>query len=1223
MGLSNDLISQFAKITKVSKDTKRETTAYGTMVDYNGSTYVRLDGSDLLTPVVTTVDTKPGERVVVLLKNHTATVTGNISSPAARTETVNVIKENISEVNELFSDVVFTEDLLAQDARISKLEAADVTINDTLTVAQANISQLEADKATITGELTAIKASIADLEVNGIDAETIKATYATIENLNAANSKISDLEASKATVTALDAAVARIIDLESSRVTTEYLSANYITASDIQASYLSSTQVAAQYAKIDLANVTAASIGTVLAKVGLITSATITDGHVTGYLDSVEINANDITAGTLTVDRLVISGTDKSIVYALNNAGDLASTEMDTLNGDILTKRTVTAEHIVAGSITSNELHSSSVTTDKIAANAVTAAKISVTSLESIVAKIGSFAINNALYSNDHSAYDTAKTGVYIGSDYISLGSGGKSWLKADGSVSIGSGAIVYNSSTNKLSITADEIMMSTSTSTLEQTLADIQEQINTVEKMPGPQGPQGEKGDKGDTGDTGPQGPQGEKGDTGATGATGPQGEKGDTGATGSQGPKGDTGATGIGVSNVDVQYYKSTSATSLSGGSWSTTNPGWEDGKYIWSKTVITYTDNTSDESSPVCVTGAKGSTGDTGAKGDTGATGATGSDGKGVTSIVEQYYQSTSTASLSGGSWSTTYPGWTDGKYIWTRSVITYTDSSTTTTTAICVTGSKGSTGATGEKGDTGATGAKGDKGDGLDVKDTHNDDQPPSWYISNYPKTTVMEFKYCSTLGLSGVGTYCTLQTVVPWNDKSGGYPKQTAKVEGTGKEYWRVGTSESVWSSWVDAYGKALDAAKTATNFLSFDSTNGLLVGNKSSGSWSGTRAQLKSDVFNILDSSGTVMASYGTTTTIGKSTANNVYIDSDSIDIRKGTTVLATFDQYGLKIANSNDASGSLGSGTSKPALVIGSESGYHIEMDNNEIMAKSDATTTSHLFLNMEGGNVSVNNNCDRAIMFQDGALYAKNKNYNSGNWLGVIDGLNEAGNTTFGYGGYLQEIGATNIYGNDIYLYSKGNINTNTSFVVRNGSSFQGTNTSGEIRNNLQPCNTNDNCVIGYGSYTAGEGATNIYGKTISLTYDDLKLNGTSYDSGWKTVTLSSSLKNYNSDSANALKYRRVGKVVDIRGSVSPANTSALADGESVTAFTLPTGYRPAYTRTHVCHASGFNVFMLQISSAGAVSISRYRSTGATAYPTSVATTSWLPINATFTID
>lgn len=159
-------------------------------------------------------------------------------------------------------------------------------------------------------------------------------------------------------------------------------------------------------------------------------------------------------------------------------------------------------------------------------------------------------------------------------------------------------------------------------------------------------------------------------------------------------KGEKGDTGAKGVGVSSVDVMYYKSTSATSLSGGSWVTNDPGWENGKYIWSKTVITYTDKTTDESTPVCITGAKGSTGGTGAKGETGAT------GKGVSSIVEQYYQSTSATALSGGSWSEKYPGWANGKYIWTRSVITYTDKTTTTTTAVCVTGAKGSDGNNGK-------------------------------------------------------------------------------------------------------------------------------------------------------------------------------------------------------------------------------------------------------------------------------------------------------------------------------------------------------------------------------------------------------------------------------------------------------------------------------------------------------------------------------------------
>ena len=148
--------------------------------------------------------------------------------------------------------------------------------------------------------------------------------------------------------------------------------------------------------------------------------------------------------------------------------------------------------------------------------------------------------------------------------------------------------------------------------------------------------------------------------------------------------------------VSFVDVEYYLSTSATSLSGGSWSTTAPTWVNGKYMWSRTVTTdgagnrtYSPN----QNGVCIAGAQGATGAKGDKGDTGGTGAT---GKGVKSIVEQYYKSTSATAMSGGSWSTTYPGWENSKYIWTRSVTTYTDKTTTTTTAVCVTGTKGSTG-----------------------------------------------------------------------------------------------------------------------------------------------------------------------------------------------------------------------------------------------------------------------------------------------------------------------------------------------------------------------------------------------------------------------------------------------------------------------------------------------------------------------------------------------
>ena len=146
-------------------------------------------------------------------------------------------------------------------------------------------------------------------------------------------------------------------------------------------------------------------------------------------------------------------------------------------------------------------------------------------------------------------------------------------------------------------------------------------------------------------------------------------------------QGKDGSKGDPGKGISSIVEQYYQSTSATAQSGGSWSATVPTWVDGKYIWTRSVITYTDSTTSTTSPVCVTGQKGSIGGTGV---------------GVSSVDVWYYQSTSSTALSGGSWSTTAPTWSDGKYVWTKTITTYTNSTTDETNAVCITGQKGSTG-----------------------------------------------------------------------------------------------------------------------------------------------------------------------------------------------------------------------------------------------------------------------------------------------------------------------------------------------------------------------------------------------------------------------------------------------------------------------------------------------------------------------------------------------
>lgn len=136
--------------------------------------------------------------------------------------------------------------------------------------------------------------------------------------------------------------------------------------------------------------------------------------------------------------------------------------------------------------------------------------------------------------------------------------------------------------------------------------------------------------------------------------------------------------------IYSVDVMYALSDSSTQIPTTGWSTTAPAWENGKYMWQKTVTTYGGGSTEETSATCITGAKGENGQDGQDGSKGDTGI------GVKEIVEEYYLSTSNTSQTGGSWKTTQDTWTKGKYIWTRNKITWTDDTITYTTPVLATG-----------------------------------------------------------------------------------------------------------------------------------------------------------------------------------------------------------------------------------------------------------------------------------------------------------------------------------------------------------------------------------------------------------------------------------------------------------------------------------------------------------------------------------------------------
>lgn len=182
--------------------------------------------------------------------------------------------------------------------------------------------------------------------------------------------------------------------------------------------------------------------------------------------------------------------------------------------------------------------------------------------------------------------------------------------------------------------------------------------------------------------------------------------------GTNGNNGTNGVAGKDGVGITSTTITYASSTSGTTAPTSGYTASVPSVAEGSFLWTKTVWTYTDNSNETGYSVAKQGAKGSTGATGAqgpKGDTGSTGAKGADGKGVKSTDTTYASSTSGTSAPTSGYFTSVPTVAAGSFLWTKTVMTYTDNSTSTFYSV---GKMGEQGPTGPKGNTGATGPKGD-------------------------------------------------------------------------------------------------------------------------------------------------------------------------------------------------------------------------------------------------------------------------------------------------------------------------------------------------------------------------------------------------------------------------------------------------------------------------------------------------------------------------------
>lgn len=292
------------------------------------------------------------------------------------------------------ANTVAADKITAMQAEIDEINANNIT-TDNLSANVAKLGYLTADSAVIKGKLdtSELSAEVAKLGYLTADSAVIKGKLDT-SKLSAEVAKLGYLTADSAVIKG---------KLDTNQLSTEVAKLGYMTADEADI----------KYANIKLSNIETANVATLLAKIGLIDRATVVEGHITGFLDSVEVNANKITAGTLVADRILLKGSENGLLYALNNLGELTSTTVDSLDGYVLTDRTINADKIVASSITANELDVANIFANNAVISTITSqeAFINAISTNSVVvgAKKTADEIKENIYSPNTTTIDGGK----------------------------------------------------------------------------------------------------------------------------------------------------------------------------------------------------------------------------------------------------------------------------------------------------------------------------------------------------------------------------------------------------------------------------------------------------------------------------------------------------------------------------------------------------------------------------------------------------------------------------------------------------------------------------------------------------------------------------------------------------------------------------------------------------------------------------------------------
>ena len=433
MALSHEVVSQFAKLVDNKPKKDEGVTVKGTYKIIGDIEYVQLDGSDVLTPVESTVEAKTGERVQVLIKDHFATVTGNISSPAARGKDVKDLADTVDEqgntIQQMDNTIIQQGNSIIQmntsinqhettinqhDTKINQQGDQIVSINNTIIsqgnsieanhnaiIAQGN--EIDVMNDTITSHGNSITSMNNTIQQHGNKIDQNSNTISQQGNtINQQGNKITEIDNTVKTQGNTIVAQGNTIDAHGTQLTTHgsqitILNSGFVIKdgvltglSEVVVNKLKSDTLDTGYAKIDFANIQMAAVQKLFTESGIIKDLIVQEGAITGELVGVTLKGDLIEAGTLVADKLVIKGSD-GLYYKLNTTGETVEAEQtieNSLNGSVIT------------------------------AKSITASKIQVTDLVAFGATIGGFDISNdSIHSHLKPDVDSPNNGLFLGSD--------------------------------------------------------------------------------------------------------------------------------------------------------------------------------------------------------------------------------------------------------------------------------------------------------------------------------------------------------------------------------------------------------------------------------------------------------------------------------------------------------------------------------------------------------------------------------------------------------------------------------------------------------------------------------------------------------------------------------------------------------------------------------------------------------------------------------------